>query len=203
MAKRKHYANEAEDKLIQALPKVREAYPNATISYEKHQGSYQQSMAVTKTEGGKTERLMISYLFFRQHTIEQITDRILKGFQKRTEASLLNPFNEWQGFRDPEYNWCIMIYEHWVDLGDDCERFGEKLDGTSECFMRIYCTRAENYNDSVEWAITYLKSTFLSNDNWYEIKVYKGNTRNRPLYRIQLRSEGEIWEDKTNAEKQH
>lgn len=189
---------------MDSLVLVSKAYPRCSFTFEGKQGENKQNFSVTKKdETGKETTILVSYIFFRTNTKEKCAERIEKQFQKAEEdevKGIENPFDEWKGFKDRAYNWCVMVDEHWVDEDSRFDRIQDgRLDGSSECFMRIYCTRNENYIDTIEWLITYLKSTFLKTDNWYEIRVIKGNTKNRPIFRIQLKSEGEVWEGNLNG----
>lgn len=95
---------------------------------------------------------------------------------------------EWKGFRERQYNWCIMVYEHWVCPEEKhSNTFGANLDGTSECFMRVYLTRFVDYSDSLAMLSRRLKKWLWGSDNWYELKVFKGNTRGAPIAIINIK----------------
>lgn len=107
--------------------------------------------------------------------------------------------NEWYGFREGKYNWCLYVFEHWVDSEERKTHTPSSciLDGTQECFMRVYLTRTNDYWHATEHLVRYLRTNFPRTENWYEIKIYRGN--NRVLFaKIAVKpeiSEDDDWEE--------
>lgn len=112
--------------------------------------------------------------------------------------------SDFYGFREGKFNWCIHVIEHWVDSRERYQNVkkSDRLDGTDETFMRIYLTRETDYWKCISHLVRHIQSYFSVSQNWYELKMYKGNTHNL-WCRIILRPNGENdWEeDLLNAEK--
>lgn len=63
--------------------------------------------------------------------------------------------------------------------------------------MRVYLTRTNDYWHATEHLVRYLRTNFPRTENWYEIKIYRGN--NRVLFaKIAVKpeiSEDDDWEE--------
>lgn len=201
---RTNYTNMAEDIIDRAVSRLEKAYPHSILQTEKD--IKRQGFLVTKTDQGVKTATFLSYSTIKKETPSDLADMIMKRFQKEEKEHLQSKtsdsFSEWKGFKETGYNWCIIVDEHWVCEEDEelIRTDGAKLDLTDECFLRIYCTRRENYMDSLDWLIAYLKKNFLRTENWYEIKVYRGNTSIAPFIRYVLKADIGKKEGTENAE---